>query len=592
MSARRMLALTREHRGSIALSAGLSLAGSALVLAQPLVVRQVIDGAHAHAVQWTTVGGLAGLFAGQALLRTATGYTLGRTGEAVVFGIRAALIGHLLRLPVPVYRRHRVGDLISRAGADTSALHTAVVAGCSDAVTGSLGLAGTVVLMAWLDASLFLVVMCVTAVSAAVVLPVLPRLRKASGEGQRALGAMASDLERALSAIRTVRASRAESRETDRIVGQARLAREAGLRMIRLQAVVVPVSELAVQAALLATVIVGGIRVADGTASVAELVAFLLYLSYLTVPVVALLNAATTLQQAAGATARLAEVLGLPTETSPNAPVPLAATSAGRRPPQPSMAGTTPKTGVTPKTGATPKTGTTAMAGTTAPTASPALEFHDVWFGHDPQRPVLRGASFHLPRQGPSVLLGHSGAGKSTVVDLIERFHDPDRGRILLHGTDIRHVPLAEHRSRIGLVEQECPILYGTLRDNLSYAAPGTDDEHLLRVLEETGLGAFVRGLPKGLDTPIGEHGCTLSGGERQRIAIARALLSRPSLILLDEPTAHLDATGEAALLHTVHRISRHCALLVIAHRRSTVQGIGRRLVLRDGTVATHSGGP
>ncbi|GGY00879.1 ABC transporter ATP-binding protein [Streptomyces hiroshimensis] len=579
MSARRMLALTREHRGSIALSAGLSLAGSALVLAQPLVVRQVIDAAHAHAVQWTTVGGLAGLFAGQALLRTVTGYTLGRTGEAVVFGIRAALIGHLLRLPVPVYRRHRVGDLISRAGADTSALHTAVVAGCSDAVTGSLGLVGTVVLMAWLDTSLFLVVMCVTAVSAAVVLPVLPRLRKASGEGQRALGAMASDLERALSAIRTVRASRAESRETDRIVGQARLAREAGLRMIRLQAVVVPVSELAVQAALLATVIVGGIRVADGTASIAELVAFLLYLSYLTVPVVALLNAATTLQQAAGATARLAEVLGLPTETSPNAPVPLPASTAGRRPPPPAT------------TGVTPVMGTTPTTGTAVPTAATTLEFHDVWFGYDPQRPVLRGASFHLPRQGPSALLGHSGAGKSTVVDLIERFHDPDRGRILLHGTDIRHVPLAEHRSRIGLVEQECPILYGTLRDNLAYAAPRTDDEHLLRVLQETGLGAFVRGLPEGLDTPIGEHGCTLSGGERQRIAIARALLSRPSLILLDEPTAHLDAAGEAALLRTVHRISRHCALLVIAHRRSTVQGIGRRLVLKDGTVSTHTGG-
>ncbi len=160
---------------------------------------------------------------------------------------------------------------------------------------------------------------------------------------------------------------------------------------------------------------------------------------------------------------------------------------------------------------------------------------------------------------------------------LTERFYDPNRGQILFHGTDVRDLDLQEYRSRVGLVEQHVPLLYGSLRDNLTYARPDASEADIERVVE---LGT------EGLDNDVGEHGILLSGGERQRIAIARALLGRPDLLLLAEPTAHLDPLNEAAFTQAVKQISRECALLLIAHRFSTVQAADRVVVLQKGEVA------
>lgn len=207
----------------------------------------------------------------------------------------------------------------------------------------------------------------------------------------------------------------------------------------------------------------------------------------------------------------------------------------------------------------------------------PVLEFRDVWFDYDGRRPVLCGVSFEVPRRGRVALIGLSGAGKSTVFALTERFYDPNRGQILFHGTDVRDLDLQEYRSRVGLVEQHVPLLYGSLRDNLTYARPDASEADIERVVE---LGT------EGLDNDVGEHGILLSGGERQRIAIARALLGRPDLLLLAEPTAHLDPLNEAAFTQAVKQISRECALLLIAHRFSTVQAADRVVVLQKGEVA------
>ncbi|NKZ05140.1 ABC transporter ATP-binding protein [Actinomadura latina] len=546
---RGVLALAAGHRGPIAATVALTLAASALGLAQPLVARDVIGAAGAGRTPWAAVAALVALFTVQALLQALVRFQLARTGEGIVLGIRLNLIDHLLRLRMPAYDRHRVGDLISRADADTLALRQVVAGGLTDAVTGGIGLAATVALMIWLDWALFACVAAVIAVAGTLLGFALRGMRAASLRGRRATGAMAADLERALGAIRTVKAGRAEDRESERIGGRASAAYAANVRMAGFDALVAPATELAVTGSFLLVLLTGGARVAAGDGSVADLVAFLLYMLYLTGPLGALFESLSVVQQGTGAAHRIAEALALPREAgdAPGADLRAADASGGH---------------------------------------APALEFRDVWFGYRPARPVLRGVSFEVPRRGHVALIGRSGAGKSTIFALAERFYDPERGEVLVGGLPAGALSRSAHRARIGLVEQDCPILDGTLRDNLLYAAPDAGDDEIHRVLGMTDLADLVARLPRGLDTRVGEHGRELSGGERQRMAIARALITRPDLLLLDEPTSHLDLESELALRRTLDEAAGRCALLVIAHRFTTVRAAARVLVLDGGRVA------
>jgi len=539
-----VLRVLRPHRRWIAAAVLLSLLASALGLAQPLLVMRVIAEAGARPARWPAIAALVGLFAGSVLVQAAAYFLVTRTGEEIVLRIRLGLIEHLLRLRMTAYDRNRIGDLISRAGTDAYALRQVVAGGAVDALTGVVGLAGAVGLMIWLDPVLFGSVLAAVAAGVLIFLPLLPGIRAASLQAQRATGELSSDLERALGAIRTVRASRAERREAWRIGDRARAAYTASVRMARLTAAVVPANGVAVHGSFLVVLLVGGVRVASGAGSIAELVAFLLYLNYLAGPLSSVFHAVSAVQQGTGALRRIDEIIALPRES----------------------------------------TGNGAVAVRPDP-AAPVLEFRDVWFGYRPQWPVLRGVSFGVPRRGHIVLIGRSGAGKSTIFALAERFYDPDRGQILFEGNDIRSLARAEHRARIGFVEQTAPLLHGTLRENLTYAAPDAGEAELRRAIELANLAELVARLPQGFDTDVGEHGAALSGGERQRVAIARALLTRPSLLLLDEPTAHLDTVNETALANAIAQISTECALLVIAHRYSTVRAAHQVVVLDAGEI-------
>lgn len=325
--------------------------------------------------------------------------------------------------------------------------------------------------------------------------------------------------------------------------------------MARLDAMIGPASQLAVNGSFLLVLLVGGIRVADGTSSVADLVAFLLYMTYLLGPVGSVFEAASIIQQGMGALKRITETLDLPREPGCTASPVL----VQRRP--------------------------TGNGGVATDASTPVLEFRDVWFGYESARPVLRGVSFQIPAYGQIALIGRSGAGKSTIFALAERFYDADRGTVRFRGQDVRALTPGEHRGAIGLVEQHAPVLFGTLRENIVYSAGDADEEAMGRAVELASLTELIARLPRGLDSPVGERGTMLSGGERQRVAIARSLLTRPALLLLDEPTAHLDSANEAALARTIKGLSTQCALLVIAHRFSTIRAADQVVVLDNGRV-------
>jgi ATP-binding cassette subfamily B protein/ATP-binding cassette subfamily C protein len=325
-------------------------------------------------------------------------------------------------------------------------------------------------------------------------------------------------------------------------------AYDAGVRIATLQSAVAPFGTIAIQGSFLLVLGLGGARVATGAISVADLVAFVLYLFLLVLPLGAALQAYTTLQTGLGALGRIEEVLQLPAE---------------------------------------------AETGTAAPGPGVGLELDDVRFAYDIQTadgaglgmPVLDGVTFSVEPGTRTALVGPSGAGKSTVLALIERFYDVTGGAIRLGGVDLRDLPRAVLRARLGFVEQEAPAMAGSLRDNLLLAAPGADERRLQDVVDAVNLRTLVDRAPAGLDTEVGDGGVLLSGGERQRLAIARALLAAPPLLLLDEPTSNLDARNEAMLRAAVDAVAVGRTLLVVAHRLSTVIDADQIVVLDAGRV-------
>ncbi|MGW2616872.1 ABC transporter ATP-binding protein [Streptomyces sp. NPDC001500] len=551
-----MYRLTAGHRSAIGVATVLTLVGSALGLAQPLVAKHVVDASGRGQVVWPLLALLGALFVTEAATGALGRFLLERMGENVVRQLRLDLVGRLLRLEMREYERHRSGDLVSRVTADTTLLREVVSQALVDLVTGSLVAAGAILLMAWLDLLLLLLVAVTVAAAAAVVASLLTGIRGASERMQDSVGALATGLERALGALPMVRVHRAEEREAAAIGARVEAAYGAGVHTARLASVMSPAVELAVQGSFLIVLVVGGLRAGSRTGSLGDLVAFLLYASYLVLPLSSVFHAMGLVQRGMGAYQRIDQALRLPVEpTAP--PIPRVLTP----PPSPAEPYDTPE--------------------------PPALALREVRFGYTPDRPVLDGVSFTVAHRQHVALVGRSGAGKSTVFALVARFYEPDAGQVLFDGLPASRLTRDACRRRIAVVDQNAHVVHGTLRDNIAYAAPDAPEAEIRRVVELARLDEVVGRLPGGLDGVVGERGSTLSGGERQRVAIARALLARPALLLLDEPTSHLDAINESALTTVMKDVAQECAVLVIAHRLSTVQHADHIVVLHDGRTVT-----
>ncbi|MGY1724089.1 ABC transporter ATP-binding protein [Blastococcus sp. SYSU DS0533] len=545
---RDLLPLLRPHRRRLLLAAGLSLVGAAAALAQPALVARVIDVVGAGEPLLPAVGLLVVVLLAASALSALQQFVLQRTAEGFVLTTRLSLVDRLLRLPVAEYDRRRTGDLMSRVGSDTTLLRATVTSGVVD-VAGSVVIGvGALVAMAVVDVWLLLVTVLAVALGAVTAVLASRGVRRLSQRAQEEVGAMTAAVERALSAVRTIRASGATEREVEAVGASARRAYAAGVQLARLEALVSPAGSIAVQGAFLAVLGVGGYRVASGSITVASLVAFILYLFLLVMPLGQAIGAWTQLQTGLGALSRIQEVLALAAEDDQR-PQRARARPAG------------------PVTGA------------------PLLELDDVSFAYPDGTPVLHGVSLQVPVGSRVALVGPSGAGKSTVLALVEGFYPQSGGTIRWAGTDVRELPRAALRARLGYVEQEAPVLAGTVRDNLLLTRPDATDPELWAVLADVGLTDVVRRSPRGLDVLVGDEGVLLSGGERQRLAIARSLLARPELLLLDEPTASLDARNEGLLRHTLAAAATGRALLVVAHRLSTVLDSDQIVVLDEGRV-------
>ncbi len=548
-SLRVMYGYIRPHRLSLLLGGLLSLATGVTSLLLPLVVRALIDDLSRHRGLSGVIVLMCLLMLADAGLGAAGNYVLLRTAETIVLTARQRLVDRLLRLTIGALDRSEPGDLMARATVDTTLLRGAVSNAIVPAVVGSLTMLGALVLMGLVDVLLLGVTLAAIGCIVVMESVVVPKIGRATRETQQSVGAMNAALERVLGAFRTVKACGAESREGARVHAAAAEAWRASLRADRWQALVGNTTELAIQFAFLAVVATGGAQVASGTISVGTLVAFLLYVLFLMAPVGQLTNAVSQYQIGAAAVTRIEEAGQLPAE-------PAQAAAA-----QPASIG--------------------AAAGHPV-----SVQFEDVRFSYRADGPgAHHGVSFVVPPGGMTAFVGPSGAGKTTVFSLIERFYEPDAGRVFVDGTDTRDWPLGPLRAVIGYVEQDAPVLSGTLRENLLFGAPEASGDELADALRITRLRDLAERLPDGLETYVGHRGTRLSGGERQRVAIARALLRRPRLLLLDEATSQLDAINEAALRETVADVARLITVLVVAHRLSTVTMADRIIVMDAGRV-------
>jgi ATP-binding cassette subfamily B protein len=547
-----------EHKAALVVAVVLSLIGAVVSLAQPLVVGQVIT-----AVQnGEDVGQLAMILVlvilGAGIASGFMYYVLAKAGEGVVLSARNKLAVRLLKLPILEYDLRRTGDLVSRVGSDTTLLRAVLTQGLIDAAGGVLIFVGAIIAMAFIDPFLLLLTLGMISVAVASIVVSARQIRSATTKAQQRVGDMAASVERALSAVRTIRAARAESRETEGISNDANEAYIQGVKIAKINALISPIAGVASNAAFIVVLGVGGYRVAAGETSVANLVTFILLMFLMIRPLGQAFGAYSSVMSALGALARIEEILQLPLEES-------ASESAQK---------------------------------SKSKKTQNAIEFKKVSFAyasaeeHRDGKLVLDSVSFKIKTGDRVALVGPSGAGKSTVFSLIERFYEPTSGEILLEGTPVTELSRDALRSQIGYVEQDAPVLAGSLRENLLIGSPNATDKELKFVLGEVNLTAVLKRDKRGLDAEVGEAGIMLSGGERQRLAIARTLLAAPPILILDEATSALDGLNEQHMREAIDAVAQGRTMIVIAHRLSTVVDSDLIIVLDQGKVVgsgTHS---
>ncbi|MCB8901623.1 MULTISPECIES: ABC transporter ATP-binding protein [unclassified Streptomyces] len=548
----------RPHRRTLVKGLALALVASALGLATPMVTKHVLDALGSASSLTGPVAALVVLLVVGAGVSYWQWTLLGALGERVVLDARESIVRRFLRATVPGVTRSPTGELVTRVTSDTVLLREAAASSFVGLINGAVMLVGSLVLMGFLDLVLLATTIVAVALVGVVFGLLMPGIARSQKQAQEHVGRLGGVLEGTLRAIRTVKVNRAEERMTERILTDARASAEYGIRAVRREALAWTTAWSGVNLAIIAILAVGAWRVGEGRLEVSGLIAFLLYTFALMDPITELSQNVTALQSGIAAAERIRQADALPSEeTSPSA-----GADAGARVREPRE----------------------LQEPHELRDDVPVLELRNVTAAYGPDaEAAVRDIDLVIPRRGHTAVVGPSGAGKTTLLSLVLRFLEPTGGELLLDGRPYRDHAHADIRARLAYVEQDTPVVPGTIRDNLLLARPDATTEDLRRVLHDVRLTEKVDALEEGLDTPLAT--ANVSGGERQRIALARALLATPDVLLLDEATAQLDGLTEAAVQECVRSRADTGAVVTIAHRLSTVIDADTIVVMEAGRV-------
>ncbi|MEU8004354.1 ABC transporter ATP-binding protein [Catellatospora sp. NPDC049111] len=564
---RRILGFARPHRRQLLAFLALSVVGAVLAVATPILAGRVIDtitdGGPETTVVWLAVI-IAGLALAEAGLSLATRWLSATIGEGLILDLRTAVFDHVQRMPVAFFTRTRTGALVSRLNNDVIGAQRAFSDTLSGVVANLVMLALTLVVMiqlSWQITLLALVLLPVFVLPARRMGNKLARLEREAAEHNSAMSTNMTERFSAPGAT-LVKLFGQPERESAEFASRARRVRDIGVRTAMVQWVFVTALMLVSSLALALVYGLGGVFALRGTLDEGAVVALALLLARLYAPLTSLASARVEVMSALVSFERVFEILDLkPLIAEPEQPRPI-----------PDGPVSVQFDGVDFGYPSADKVSLASLEEVAVlDTRGGAQVLHDVSFTAEPGQLVA--------------LVGSSGAGKSTIAQLLPRLYDTDGGTIRLAGVDVRDLDAKTIRQTLGMVTQDGHLFHESVRANLLLARPEATDEELWDALRRARLAELVEALPDGLDTVVGERGYRLSGGERQRLTIARVLLARPRVVVLDEATAHLDSTSEAAVQEALGEALAGRTSVVIAHRLSTVRQADQILVIEAGRV-------
>ena len=549
--ARRLWALIRPYRGRWVLATFALLVGGVTNLVLPQPIRLAIDDAltrrdlsRLETFAWLAMAGFVVLGVATVLRH----YLMSWLGNRVVTDLRRKTFAHLLRFPPGWFHERKSGELVSRLTDDIGAIQTTVGSELSMALRSTLSAVGGLVMLFVTAPALSGLALVMVPPLSILSVRVGRRIRRQAKQMQDELAAANASLKEAVSAIETVQVFNAEATEEARYGGRIEQSFAASNKLAMSRGLFIGGVEIAAFGVVTALLYLGARQVLADDLTAGAMTTFLIYTLMVATSLASLANLWGNLQRAMGASERVFELLDeSPQIADPPLPLPF--------PPAPPLRGEVAFRGV------------------------------DFRYPTRPDVPVLAGIDFTMRPGEVVALVGRSGAGKSTIAALLQRFWDPTAGAIAIDDCDIRAVRLGDLRRGMAAVSQDPVLFSGTLRDNITYGRSGASPEEIANAVRDASLEPFIARLPLGLDTIVGERGVKISGGERQRVAIARALLADPAVLVLDEATSHLDSDNERLVQAALDRLMQRRTTLVIAHRLSTVRNASQILVIDKGTV-------